>query len=127
MWTEQLSNGNVKFVERYTDPLTLELHRVSCTMAKDTNSTRKQAQAILNEKIEKKLEKISMSAAIRKEKLRLGQLCTMYNTFQKTARLSLYLFPEFARLQLAVSYTRRRYTGVAINCRLRQRKAGRTE
>ena len=50
MWTEQLSNGNVKFVERYTDPLTLELHRVSCTMAKDTNSTRKQAQAILNEK-----------------------------------------------------------------------------
>ncbi len=67
MWTEQLSNGNVKFVERYTDPLTLEFHRVSCTMAKDTNSTRKQAQAILNEKIEKKLEKISMSAAVRKE------------------------------------------------------------
>ena len=70
MWTEQLSNGNVKFVERYTDPLTLELHRVSCTMSKDTNSTRKQAQAILNEKIEKKLEKISMSAAVRKENLR---------------------------------------------------------
>ena len=25
MWTEQLSNGNVKFVERYTDPLNLVL------------------------------------------------------------------------------------------------------
>ena len=86
MWSEQLSNGKVKFIERYTDPLTLKLHRVSCTMVKDTNSTRKQAQAILAEKIEQKLEKISMSAAVRKEKLRLDQLCTMYNTFQKTAR-----------------------------------------
>ena len=86
MWSEQLSNGKVKFIERYTDPLTLKLHRVSCTMVKDTNSTRKQAQAILAEKIEQKLEKISMSAAVRKEKLRLDQLCAMYNTFQKTAR-----------------------------------------
>ena len=86
MWSEVLPSGKIRFVERYTDPLTLKLHRVSCTMSKDTNSTRKQAQAILNEKIEQKLEKISMSAAVRKENLRLGQLCTMYNTFQKTAR-----------------------------------------
>ena len=56
MWSEQLSNGKVKFIERYTDPFTLKLHRVSCTMVKDTNSTRKQAQAILAEKIEQKLE-----------------------------------------------------------------------
>ena len=77
MWSEVLPSGKIRFVERYTDPLTLKLHRVSCTMSKDTNSTRKQAQAILNEKIEQKLDKISMSAAVRKENLRLGQLCTI--------------------------------------------------
>lgn len=86
MWSEQLSNGKVKFIERYTNPLTLETHRVSCTMDKENTRTRKQAQEILNEKIQQKLEKISVSTAVRKENLRLGQLCTLYNTYQKTAR-----------------------------------------
>ena len=86
MWSEVRSNGKVKFIERYTDPLTLELHRVSCIMEKDTNSTRKQAQAILNEKIQKQLEKISISASFRMEDLRFGQLCDLYNSFQKKSR-----------------------------------------
>lgn len=86
MWSEVRSNGKVKFIERYTDPLTLELHRVSCIMEKDTNSTRKQAQAILNEKIQKQLEKISISASVRMEDLRFGQLCDLYNSFQKKSR-----------------------------------------
>lgn len=86
MWSEILPSGNIRFGERYTDPLTLETHKVSCTMEKDTNSTRKQAQAILSEKIQQRLEEISLSAAVRKEKLRFGQLCTIYNNFQKGSR-----------------------------------------
>lgn len=55
-------------------------------MDKENTRTRKQAQEVLNEKIQQKLEKISVSTAVRKENLRLGQLCTLYNTYQKTAR-----------------------------------------
>jgi len=86
MWSEVLPSGKIRFGERYTDPLTLKTHKVSCTMEKDTNSTRKQAQLILNEKIQQKLEDISLSATVRKEKLRFGQLCTIYNNFQKGSR-----------------------------------------
>ena len=76
MWSEVLPSGKIRFGERYTDPLTLKAHKVSCTMEKDTNSTRKQAQLILNDKIQQKLEEISLSATVRKENLRFGQLDT---------------------------------------------------
>ncbi len=52
MWSEKTANGKVKFVERYKDPLTDKMERVSVTMEKNTASTRKQATAILNERIE---------------------------------------------------------------------------
>ena len=52
MWSEKTANGKVKFVERYKDPLTDKMERVSVTMEKNTASTRKQATALLNERIE---------------------------------------------------------------------------
>jgi len=52
MWSEKTANGKVKFVERYKDPLTDKMERVSVTMEKNTASTRKQATTILNQRIE---------------------------------------------------------------------------
>jgi len=52
MWSEKTPNGKIKFVERYKDPLTDKMERVSEIMEKNTSSTRKQATAILNERIE---------------------------------------------------------------------------
>ena len=51
MWSEQQPNGKVKFVERYRNPLTGKENKVSVTMEKDTRSTRKQAEGILQERI----------------------------------------------------------------------------
>ena len=43
MWTEPTKTGKVKFVEQFKNPLTLKYTRVSITMDKKTNSTRKLA------------------------------------------------------------------------------------
>lgn len=86
MWAENLPNGQVKFVERYTDPMTLKEHRVSVRLPKNTASTRKQAQATLDEKI---AEKIAESAAsIRKDMLRLSELVDLYRISQNNSRRS---------------------------------------
>lgn len=84
MWSEVQSNGKVKFVERYKHPLTLEDKRVSVTMDKDTASTRKLAQAALNEKIEQKMKKIS--SVVKKDDLRLYELVELYRASQSTTR-----------------------------------------
>lgn len=80
MWSEVQPNGKVKFVERYKHPLTLEDKRVSVTVDKDTASTRKLAQAALNEKIEQKLKKIS--SVVKKDDLRLDELVDLYHASQ---------------------------------------------
>ena len=51
MWVEPLENGKFKFCERYKDPLTGKTKKVSVTLLKDNKMTRKEAAAILNEKI----------------------------------------------------------------------------
>lgn len=84
MWSEVQPNGKVKFVERYKHPLTLEDKRVSVTMDKDTASTRKLAQAALNEKIEQKMKKIS--SVVKKDDLRLCELVELYHASQSTTR-----------------------------------------
>lgn len=88
MWAEKLSNGQVKFVERYTDPMTLKEHRVSVRLPKNTASTRKQAQATLDEKIAKKLSECASAAAVRKDKLRLSELVDLYRIAQNNSRRS---------------------------------------
>lgn len=55
MWIEVTSNGKYKYFERYTDPYTLKVKKVTVTLAKNTAQAKKQAQRLLNEKIEERL------------------------------------------------------------------------
>lgn len=52
---EELSNGKYKFFERYKDPYTEKLKKVSVTMEKKTPQARNQAAILLQEKIKQKL------------------------------------------------------------------------
>ena len=62
MWTEQLPSGKYKAVERYTDPVTGKQKRVSVVIASDTRKARKEAQRILDGKIEAILGKTDYDA-----------------------------------------------------------------
>ena len=55
MWMEELPNGKYKFFERYKDPYTEKLKKVSVTMEKKTSQARNQAALLLQEKIKQKL------------------------------------------------------------------------
>ena len=55
MWMEELPNGKYKFFERYKDPYTEKLKKVSVTMEKKTPQARNQAAILLQEKINQKL------------------------------------------------------------------------
>ena len=55
MWMEELPNGKYKFFERYKDPYTEKLKKVSVTLEKKTSQARNQAALLLQEKIQKKL------------------------------------------------------------------------
>lgn len=81
MWSEKLSNGNVRFVERYENPLTGKTCRVSVTMAKDTASTRKAALDALAVKIEEKLKKLGAEPP--NEELTLERLLELYIDYQR--------------------------------------------
>lgn len=78
MWIEQLSSGKYKFFERYEDPLSGKLKRVSITLDKDTASARKSAQAELARKIEEKKQ----SCTSCKSDLTLYQLYNSYIAYQ---------------------------------------------
>ncbi|MCI6395916.1 MAG: site-specific integrase [[Clostridium] scindens] len=95
MWSERLPNGKVRFVERYEDPMTGKKPKVSITMGKDTASTRKLAQAALNDKISEKLS--AAAGAVKKDDLRLFELIELYRMDQKaTVTLSTYQRNVFA-------------------------------
>lgn len=55
MWVEQLDNGKYKFFERYKDPYTEKWRRVSLTLGSGSSRAKKEAQKLLNEKIENTL------------------------------------------------------------------------
>ena len=57
MWLEELPTGKYKFFERYKDPYTEKLKKVSVTMEKKTPQARNQAALLLQEKIKQKLNK----------------------------------------------------------------------
>lgn len=61
MWVEQLPNGKYKFFERYKDPYTEKWKRVSVTLESGSNRAKKEAQKLLDEKIENILQKLSTS------------------------------------------------------------------
>lgn len=82
MWAENTESGKIKFVERYTNPLTLKSQRVSVTLDKDTARNRRLALQMLNEKIDKKLYEDSGS---RNNKFTLADLAKAYLQFQKSS------------------------------------------
>lgn len=89
MWAEELESGKIKFVERYTNPLTGKYGRVSVVMEKNTASSRKVALEALNEKIRGKLEVINTEPE--EKGLTLGKLKELYLAYQKKAfKLSTY-------------------------------------
>jgi len=53
MWIEDLANGKYKYFERYRDPLTEKLKKVSVTLDKKTPRAQKIALKELTEKINK--------------------------------------------------------------------------
>ncbi|MDN5628315.1 MAG: site-specific integrase [Lactococcus sp.] len=55
MWIEELDNGKYKYFERYRDPLTEKLKKVSVTLDKNTSRAQKVAQTELTNKINTKL------------------------------------------------------------------------
>lgn len=95
MWSEILSNGKVRFVERYEHPLTGKKLKVSVTMDKDNKTTRKQAQLALRCKIDQKLSELCTVS--KKENLTFGELVALYRQDQKaTVSLSTYKRNYFA-------------------------------
>ncbi len=83
MWCEKLENGKVRFIERYTDPLTDKQLKVSIVMDKNTAATRKQAQTTLNDKIDQKIGKLL--AYTQKSEITLLQLVELYREHQSHA------------------------------------------
>ncbi|QDK71494.1 tyrosine-type recombinase/integrase [Lactococcus protaetiae] len=53
MWIENLPNGKYKYIERYNDPYTDKSKKASITLNKNTPQAKKQALALLQEKIDK--------------------------------------------------------------------------
>lgn len=56
MWIEELPNGKYKFFERYKDPYTEKWKRVSVTLDSGSSRAKKEAQKLLDEKIENTLD-----------------------------------------------------------------------
>ena len=87
MWVEERKTG-FKFVERYTDPMTGKVKRVSISMPKNTAKNRKLAAAALQERIDQELK----TASTQKKDLTLKELTELYNTEQlRTVKQSTYI------------------------------------
>ena len=83
MWCETQSNGTVKYCERYTDPLTNKVRRITVTMPKANNQNKNKAQRILNAKIDNALKNLKCTD------ITLSELLNVYITNQKlTCKLS---------------------------------------
>ena len=83
MWMEELPNGKYKFFERYRDPYTEKLKKVSLTMEKKTPQARNQAALILQEKIKQKLNKKQVESITFEEIYKL-----FYKSWEQTVKES---------------------------------------
>lgn len=90
MWIEDLPNGKYKFFERYKDPYTEKLKKVSVTMEKKTPQAKNQAALLLQEKINKKLKTNNVQSVT------FGEIYNLfYRQWEKTVKESTkhtYLF-----------------------------------
>ncbi len=128
MWSEPTKSGKVKFVERYTDPLTGKEKRVSVTMEKETARTRKEAAQILNDKIDTALHK---SFCVKIEALTLSDLTDRYLSNQKSIwKASTYKRnKEFCKLLMKLLGANTRLSSLSagyIKERITTEKAGTT-
>lgn len=92
MWMEELPNGKYKFFERYKDPYTEKLKKVSVTMEKKTSQARNQAALLLQEKINKKIKTNNAKSVT------FGEIYNLfYRQWEKTVKESTkhtYLFVD---------------------------------
>ncbi|MGM0220022.1 tyrosine-type recombinase/integrase [Enterococcus sp. AZ126] len=61
MWVEELDNGKFKYFERYTEPYSEKVKRVSVTLDSDSGRARNKAVKILSERIDEKLKNHNQS------------------------------------------------------------------
>ena len=86
MWIEELANGKYRAVERYVDPMTGKSKKISVTIDRDTRSARKEAQRILDQKIEDRIGKQEV------HELTMRELTDMYVAhLEETVKASTYL------------------------------------
>ncbi|GAX46808.1 tyrosine-type recombinase/integrase [Pseudolactococcus reticulitermitis] len=64
MWSQQIPNGRYQYFERYIDPYTEKMVRISVTLDGNSRSMQKQAALLLNEKISRKLNELSTTDAL---------------------------------------------------------------
>ena len=83
MWMEELPTGKYKFFERYKDPYTEKLKKVSVTMEKKTPQARNQAALLLQEKIKQKLNKKQVESITFEEIYKL-----FYKSWEQTVKES---------------------------------------
>ena len=83
MWIEELPNGKYKFFERYKDPYTEKLKKVSVTLEKKTPQARNQAAVLLQEKINKKISTKQVESITFEEIYNL-----FYNSWSKAVKAS---------------------------------------
>lgn len=83
MWMEELANGKYKFFERYKDPYTEKWKRVSVTLDSGSARAKKEAQKLLDEKIERVVQKLSTS-----DRLFADLLDEWWTFYQKSVRRS---------------------------------------
>lgn len=92
MWMEELPTGKYKFFERYKDPYTEKLKKVSVTMEKKTPQAKNQAALLLQEKINKKLKTNNAKSVT------FGEIYNLfYRQWEKTVKESTkhtYLFVD---------------------------------
>lgn len=86
MWIEKTKDGKYKFREQYKNPLTGRYNKVSVTMDKNTNTTRRRAQIRLEKKIQDKLMHIQDGKI--KKGVTLGQVITEWEPVYKKQVLS---------------------------------------
>lgn len=78
MWCEMQKNGTVKYCERYTDPLTEKVKKVTTTMPKASPQNKNKASRILNAKIDMALQHFTND-----KKITLSELQDIYMNNQE--------------------------------------------
>lgn len=85
MWVETLKTGKVRYVERYQNFMTGKQKKISISYDKDTPKNKKEAYAILSERINK------ASSSLQETEITLKELYRLYGEYQaKTVAHSTY-------------------------------------